>query len=72
MKLIRIAALNHEALGITRVKVIFKEGEWKESAYWMDGEVYRAIPLGIEATLGDYQKLGKVDEAQNTDIYSNL
>lgn len=75
-KKIRIAALWHSGLGLARTKVIFKEGgrqgNGKEYAYWMDREVYDAIPLMTEATLEDYMKHGKVDEAENTDIYSNL
>lgn len=71
----RVAALWHEALGLSRVKVIFRDSnklEAKEYAYWMDREVYDAIPLGVKANVTDYRKHGKVDEAQNTDIYSNL
>jgi hypothetical protein len=70
-KKIRFCALNHEALGLCRVKVLFKDTEGEESGYWMDKEVYRTIPLATEATLEDYKKLGQVDEALNTDIYSN-
>ena len=81
MKPVRIAALAHEALGITRVKVIFKDGgrdnrDGTETAYFMDRETYRAIELGVEATLADYQAIADgqdrtITEAQNTDIYSN-
>ena len=77
-KNIRVSALLHEALGTSRVKVIFREGgrdskrEDNETAYWMNRDIYNAIPIMQKATLSDYQKLGKVDQAQNTDIYSNL
>ncbi len=74
-KQIRIAALWHEACGVARTKVIFKEGgrngNGKEFAYWMDREVYDAIPLMEVATPEDYKKFGRIDRALNLDIYSN-
>jgi hypothetical protein len=74
-KVIRVSALMHYALGMSRVKVIFRAGgyEWpkgEESAYWMTQETYHAIPLGVEATLEDYKAHGEVVEASDTDIYS--
>lgn len=76
---IRVAALWHEALGVSRVKVIFRDGghdapttESNEAAYFMDRETYREIPLGETATLADYKKFAdNIVEAQNLDIYSN-
>lgn len=79
-KYIRIAALAHEGLGITRVKVIFKEdgrnSDGEEAAYFMERNDYREIPLGQEATLADYKAIAAregntVDEALELDIYSN-
>ena len=75
---IRVCALWHEACGVRRTKVIFRQGgrdskrEGNEIAYFMDREVYNAIPLMTKATPDDYKQFGKIDEAQNTDIYSNL
>jgi hypothetical protein len=76
-KLIRHCALWHEGCGVARTKVLFREGghnppEGAESvAYWMDREVYNMLPIGEVHTLADYEKLGKVDPALDTDIYSN-
>ena len=75
MQKIRIAALGHEVGGQCRVKVIFKEGgrmnrEGEKSAYWMDQETYRTFNLGEEVTLEQFQGVGEVLEAANTDIYS--
>ena len=78
---IRVAALSHEGLGLSRVKVIFREGghdnqDGSETAYFMDKEVYRQIELGTIATLTDYKKIAKedgstVDEAEDINIYHN-
>lgn len=69
-KQIRHCALWHEGLGIVRTKVLFKDEKGIEHGYWMDGEVYNAISLGVKATPEDYKKFGRVDEALDTDIYS--
>lgn len=81
-KEIRVAALAHEALGLSRVKVIFRKGgrsnprreigsnENNEKAYWMTHETYWSLPLEIETTIEDYMKFGAVVEAEDTDIYS--
>lgn len=69
---IRIAALWHSGLGLARTKVIFRDGSGVESAYWMDRDIYDLLPIGEKTTLAQYRRLGKVDEAENTDIYSNL
>lgn len=71
-KVIRFSALWHDGVGMVRTKVLFRDKDGKRYGYWMDREVYNAIPLGIPATLDDYRKHGRVDEALNTDIYSNL
>ena len=78
----RIAALNHYALGTSRVKVIFREGghgtysETKgkpECAYWMSTETYRAIPIMQQENTSpeDYAKHGEIIKASNTNIYDN-
>ncbi len=76
---IRHCALWHNGCGVARTKVLFRVGghypkdkNAKEFAYWMDREVYNAISLDEDAIVEDYKKFGRVDEAQNTDIYSNL
>jgi hypothetical protein len=74
-KVIRVSALGHSALGMYRVKVIFRAGgySWpkgEESAYWMSAETYHQIPLGVEATVEDYRAHGEVIETLDTDIYS--
>jgi len=76
-KMLRVCALWHEACGVVKTKVIFREGghnnsAGKEIAYWMDRKVYDKIAIGTKATPEDYKKFGKLVEAQNTDIYSNL
>ena len=76
-KLIRHCALTHEGCGVSRVKVLFREGGFKpkpdyvQYAYWMNHETYDALPLGEEHSLSDYEAIGKCDPAYNTDIYSN-
>jgi len=76
----RVAALNHYALGTSRVKVIFREGghgtynetkDKPEQAYWMTVETYRAIPITQQENTApeDYAKHGEITEAKNTDIY---
>lgn len=70
-KLIRFCALWHDGVGLARTKVLFRDEEGKEYGYWMDRDVYDKIPLGVEASLADYKKHGTVDEALDTDIYSN-
>ena len=80
-KYIRVAALSHEGLGLSRVKVIFREGghdnpDGLEIAYFMDKETYRQIELGKTATLENYKDIAKqdgstVDEAEDTNIYHN-
>lgn len=67
---VRHAALGHEALGTSKVKVLFHDINGDEYAYWMDTETYRSIPLMTPSTPDDYRKYGVVVEAQNTDIYS--
>lgn len=71
---VRFCALWHEGLGKIRTKVLFRDINNKdiEYGYWMDSSVYNAIPLSQEATLSDYMQIGQVDQALNTDIYSNL
>ncbi len=71
---VRFCALWHEGLGKIRTKVLFRDRNDKsiEYGYFMDSSVYDAIPLTQEATLSDYMQIGQVDEALNTDIYSNL
>lgn len=82
-KFLRVSALLHYAIGTGMVKVIFRKGGWQtvkemqdqgmetaeEKAYWMKPETYDAIPLGVDATIEDYQKHGELVEAVNTDIY---
>ncbi len=68
-KFVRVAALGHNALGIYRVKVIFRGPNNVEMAYWMNQETYRALPLGQVFIVEDYQVIGKVDEARNANIY---
>ncbi len=70
-KQIRVAALWYEGMGgVVRTKVIFRDEDGKEYAYWMGRQVYDSIPLGVEATPDDYRKFGIVNEALDTDIYS--
>ena len=69
----RVAALGHFALGVYKVKVIFRDGGHnkqggEEKAYWMDKETYRAIPLGVTAFISDYKKYGEVVDAINCNI----
>lgn len=71
----RVSALGQFAMGIDKVKVIFRIGghtpprKGAEFAYWMSSETYGSIPLGVDAYVDDYRKYGEVVEAQNTDIY---
>lgn len=71
-ELVRFCALWHEGCGLARTKVLFRDKAGKEFGYWMDREVYNAIPLVDNTTLADYKKIGQVDEALNLDIYSNI
>lgn len=71
---VRCSALGFDdLLGVgNRVKVIFRNKERKEIAYWMNGETYNAIELGITATPEDYMQHGDITPALNTNIYSPL
>lgn len=66
----RVSALSHTAMGCTRTKVIFRNEDGKEKAYWMLQETYQAFPLGEDVTLEDFQRVGYIVECQNTDIYN--
>ena len=70
-KLIRFCALWHSGCGIARTKVLFRDEDGQEFGYWMDRDVYDQLPLGETHTLADYEALGQVDEAEDTNIYSN-
>lgn len=72
-KMLRVAALRHSGCGVVRVKVIFRNGRngEKKCAYWMNQEVYDAIPLMVDATPDDYRKHGELNEAEDTNIYNN-
>lgn len=66
----RVCALEHYALGISKVKVIFRNKETgEEKAYWMDRKTYTAISLTEIATIENYKQYGEVVEARNCDIY---
>lgn len=62
---VRCSALSHNG----EVKVIF-QGARDSIAYLMAPETYHAIPLGVNAVPGDYQKHGAIRAAENADIYS--
>jgi hypothetical protein len=66
---IRCSALSHHMLGLSVVKVIFRNKSREEQAFFMAPETYHAIPLLRAATVSDYEKYGKVTPAVNTDIY---
>lgn len=77
---IRIAALSHEALGTSRVKVIFKEGDrhgdGQELAYWVEHRVYDCFYPGIDVTLQTMQAVSKASgcemiQTEDLDIYSS-
>ena len=68
---VRFCAFWHEGLGKIRTKVLFRDDDGVEYGYFMDSNVYQAIPLTQKATLSDYMQLGQVDEALELDIYSN-
>ena len=73
-KLLRRSALQHKTKTSWRIKVIFR-GLFKEGkeqiirAFWMAPRTYRAIELGVPASVEDYKALGKVTRARNADIY---
>lgn len=72
-KFIRTSALWHRGCGLSRTKVIFTDETNRDNqiAYWMDRDVYDAIPLGTKATPDDYRKHGQLDQADNLKIHSN-
>lgn len=68
-----VSALNHNALGTKRTKVVFRSEEGDEVAYWMPSEIYRLVyndSLGDEGTynmyLSDFNEKALI-EAKNTD-----
>ena len=63
-KYLRIAALGHG----DNVKVIFKNIGSKEIACWMHEKTYRSIPLGHNASIDDFKKIGQVWPAINTKL----
>ena len=71
MEKYRCSAIWHTGCGVVRTKVLFEDVEGGMVAFWMDREVYTAIPLGVKATPDDYRKFGKLDEAEDLDMYSN-
>lgn len=68
-KLLRRSALQHKMKTGWRIKVIFCGLKDKVRAFWMAPRTYRAIELGVPATVEDYKTFGKVTRARNTDIY---
>ena len=64
-KFLRCSALRHNG----RVKVIFRNKDGKERAYWMAPRNYRGLGYGTPTTLEDYKARGKATRAKNTDIY---
>ena len=68
-KLLRRSALQHKDGVGFRIKVIFRGLKDIVRAFWMAPRTYRAIALGVPATVEDYRALGKVTRARNTDIY---
>lgn len=66
-KYVRCSALWHPPAD--KVKVIF-HGQTGDKAYFMTQATYRAIPLGVNATIEDYQAKGEITECRNLDIYN--
>lgn len=64
-KWIRTSALGYG----DQVKVIFRNKDGQEKAYFMHCWTYGVIPLLQLATPEDYAKIDKIELAQNTDIY---
>jgi len=66
---IRTAALSHEN-GV--VRVVFRDKDGKENYTHMMKETYDAIPLGANATIEDYEKVGHVKWVSCEDIYKPI
>lgn len=64
-KFLRCSALQHNG----RVKVIFRNKDRKERAFWMAPRNYQGLGYGTATTSEDYKARGKVTKAKNTDIY---
>lgn len=64
-KYLRCSALRHNG----RVKVIFRNKDGEERAFWMAPRNYRGLRLGTPTTPEDYKARGKVTRARNVDIY---
>ena len=62
---LRVAALSHG----DRTKVIFRNKDMNEKAYWMKNSTYDLIALATNATIEDYAKLENIQEAKSIDIY---
>jgi len=63
---VRAAALQHDG----RIKVVF-DGKAGSIAYFMSPETYHAIPILVNATPQDYEKLGAISKAETAEIYQN-
>ena len=59
-RLVRVAACGDNG----RVLVTFAGQNGTRPNFWMAKRTYHAIPLGVNATVEDYQKFGKVTRAR--------
>ena len=62
---LRVAALSHGKM----CKVIFRGKDSQEKAFWMSNETYELIPIGQNATVETYERVGKLEPCTNTEIY---
>lgn len=63
---VRCAALRHDG----HIKVVF-DGKAGSVAYFMSPATYEAIPILVNATPQDYERLGTITKAQTAEIYEN-
>lgn len=61
---LRVSALSHGKM----CKVIFR-GKESQKAYWMTNDTYENIPLGLNATVETYERIGKLEQCKTLDIY---
>lgn len=54
------------------VKVIFRNKDGLEKAFFMKPETYNKVPLGNNATIEDYQKIEPLKETNNLNIYEAI
>lgn len=71
-KFLRKAAMGHGQGRRYRVKVHFENFLGQVKAFWMSPNTYRAIPILTNATIEDYQKIGKLSLAKSTNLREDL